>query len=198
MADDKKVLKMTQREQDIMKVMIKEANTTLGSDEIKRTRLAPSDIRDNLKEKYPDITRDHVVSSQKNLEHLGLIVKIPNAGDGKLVSGALPPTTFDIREEVYNACEVETITKRKTGYAKGTHKKPPVTIDKTKTVLKRARELVEKKKIKLDLRGKQGMALRKKLAKNDEEVASLREDIRVIADLLAIKNKNLRRVGLIK
>jgi hypothetical protein len=196
MSDKKNVLQMSQREKDIADIMFVAAKFVLGCDK-KRVCLSPSKIRDMLKQSHPEIKVFNVVSSQKNLEFLGLLLRIKDAGTGETVGSARCTLTFEINEELYQNSNIEIILKRKTGYKAGTYKKPPVTTDKTKTTLKRAKELIGKIDAKVVVLEKESLALRKKLAKVDESVVFLREARSVIADLLAVKRRNLKKLGII-
>jgi hypothetical protein len=190
-------LEMTQREKDILDTMIAATRTVLDSDK-KRVCFPPSAIRNVLQGKYPDLKVFHVTSSQKNLELLGLITKILEAGNGEKICGAVPPSTYEINEEFYRQRKVVIIAKHKPRNPAGTFKKPPVTLDKTKATLKNARELLARKKLELEVLGKEHLALKKNLDLKEARLNDTRDVIKVISDLLAIRRKNLKRLGLLK
>jgi hypothetical protein len=196
MKNKKNVLQMTQREKDIVDFMFAAAKPVLGCNK-QRVCIPPSAIRDDLLEKYSYMKVFHVTASQKNLEALGLIFRISDAGTGEAVCGARPASTFEINSEFYLGSEIEIISKRKTGYPAGSYKKPPVTLDKTKTTLKQARELLSKVNNKIDFLDKHNLALMKKLAKNNEDRAFMHEVKTVVSNLLAVKRKNLKNLGLL-
>lgn len=193
---EKQVVEITQRENDIFEIMLAKSEEVLGS-VIKRVCFPPAQIMAQLKAKYPEIKIFHIPSSQKKLEDVGLVRRIPDTGSGQTVGSKRPPSTFEIKMDLYENCEIVIIKKRKTGYKPGTFKKPPVTLDKTKTTIKKAKQLLEKKKVELERLNKKGLKMRQALACHDAEVNDLREIIQVVGDLLAVKRKNLKNLGLL-
>lgn len=180
----KQILEITQREYDVLEVMKKNPQSVLGGQSV-RVYLPPSKIRDLLKEKYPQIKSYEVVASRDNLEHLGLIKKVPNERP-KGTSGAVPPSVYELNQSLLDAAEFVFVAKRKSGYKKGTYKKPKITHDKTKATLRAARNLLEKKKKEIEKKSKRSAALLKR-------IKELKEDARVISELLALRESALKK-----
>jgi hypothetical protein len=192
---EKKTVFLTRREKDILDLMFNEAED-VGSNTLRICK-PPSDIRNEIEQNYPGLKAFHVTSSQKKLVQFGFLIRLPTIGDREFLSGVKLPSTFEINQALLFGCNIEIIAKRKAGYQPGAQRKPPVTIDKTKTTLKRAKQLVARFKSEIVVLGKRALVARKKVAELDKQLEEKREIVKVVSDLLAVKRKNLKNLGLL-
>ena len=184
-------MEMTQREIDVLECMVAGEMDVL-SGEKRRINISPAAIRDNLTARHPGIKVHHVVASQQNLEKFGLIVRITDAGTGEIISGRRQVSTFELNEDLYLGLCPTVVKKHKSGYKPGTYKKPAVEGDKAKKIVRRAKELLEEKKSQFAKLNKSNQALRTKLVKQEQQAKGLWTDIQIIAELLSLRERNLR------